>query len=328
MVLNGARAKIVIEGEGLRHEITADSKGRYEAELTPGLYRISAVVNSWYYPFRRAAFRLLPNEATVINIIPAERLLAVNTQILPNVGFRDTAETMPPPEYETFSPPGISRTPFELLVRYARKQKGRGFIEYKKAMVSYNALTIYAGQIRLYKNRFRIEASGNDVVVEDGKQRVRVREALIDFKSGNPVINLKKGAIEKVEGDGALKAGGVTFKFSGTRDSVGSIEHNTENQLYYSDPERGISITSNWYYMIVTNEAQNTVMLKGTACASGRDPLTKKFNANGCRPVTFIATIRDGSNGKQDEFSILIEDIEEYSHAGTLSSGDIQVIRN
>jgi hypothetical protein len=328
MVRNGAGARITVEGAGLKREIIADSSGHYEAELAPGLYRISAVMNNWDYPFKRAAFRLRPGETTMINIVPAERILEIDTQVIAEIGFRDNVKTIPPPGYDSFSTTNRSRLPLDLLARYSEKQNSGNYVEYKEAMVSYDALSIYADRIRLDKNTFRVEASGNDVLVEDGKQRIRVKKATLDFKSGEPVISLEKGAIEKVRGDGSFNTNGVTFRLSATRDSAESLDPNTDNQLYYSDIERGINLTSNWYYVIVTNDKQNTLMLKGTACVERLNLPLSKTADNKCVPVGFIASIYDGNaKGERDKFSITVEGLIEYSRGGTLSNGNIQITR-
>lgn len=49
-------------------------------------------------------------------------------------------------------------------------------------MVSFDALTIYADRVRLDSRSSTLEAQGN-VVVEDGKRRLKISNAEIDLKA-------------------------------------------------------------------------------------------------------------------------------------------------
>lgn len=324
-VLDGARAKITLEGEGIRRELTADGNGDYEVELPPAQFRISVVTNSWSYPFKRSTFQLKPDEMTLINVVPARRILEVETQVVSN-GLLDKVKTITSPRYETFYPLGREKN--DLLVRYAERQEGRDFIQYGDAMISFDTLSVYAARVKLYKKSFGIEASGNEVFIEDGKKRTRVRRADINFKAGRVVVNLTPGAIEQVEGEGTLDVGRAAFNFKATRDSRAGLKLNADNQLTYSDPELDISLTSNWYNVMVTDDARNRITLEGFACVRGRNPLTEKSAPDACVAVSFIANIEAAAKGEKDRFSITIEGLSEYSRSGIVSSGSIRVIRN
>jgi hypothetical protein len=53
--------------------------------------------------------------------------------------------------------------------------------------MTYDALTIYAEKLSFNKEQLRVQASGWKVVVEDGKQRVAVRQASVTFEEGEPL---------------------------------------------------------------------------------------------------------------------------------------------
>lgn len=65
-------------------------------------------------------------------------------------------------------------------------------ILYSQAMMTYDALTIYADELSFNKEQLRVQASGRSVVVEDGKQRVAVKQASVAFEEGEPKLDLMR----------------------------------------------------------------------------------------------------------------------------------------
>ncbi len=91
--------------------------------------------------------------------------------------------------YEEFHVP---RSVVSLLIQFQRKRKANGKIEYEEAVLTYDALTIYADKLSFNKARLQLNATGRRVVVEDGKQRVKVKRAAVSFKGGEPIVDLRR----------------------------------------------------------------------------------------------------------------------------------------
>jgi len=76
------------------------------------------------------------------------------------------------------------------VIEFGKKRKHKRFIEYTRAVASYDALTIDAARIRLIKSSLLLVADGNDVVVEDGERRLHVKHAEVNFKAPSPLAVL------------------------------------------------------------------------------------------------------------------------------------------
>jgi hypothetical protein len=205
---------IFIEGEGVRREVKPKGfEGEYEnegfIELREGTYRLTTG-NSWYHPFRRAAFRVRAGTVTRINVFPVTRILS---QALKFVDGRahDEYAFSEPQSYESLYIATASH--LDLLIRFDEKKKSGKWIEYagkipkvsgtvievegeeseaeepRGVMVSYDALAIYADKVRFNRNALELVAEGN-VVIEDGVQRIHKQRVHVRFKKGAPEIDL------------------------------------------------------------------------------------------------------------------------------------------
>ena len=186
---------VTIEGKILRKEIPLsvndlDDKANL-VELPAGIYRVSSRNNN-YYAFQRAPFRVEAGTVIKINIFP---LIRVQTQMLMADGS-DKYEFADEPKYDSFPMLNSSDASLNLLIRYDKKRKRKGFFEYSSnlwefrgapeavsrgVMVSYDAFTVYADKVRFYSRNSTLEAQGN-VVIEDGKQRIKLSKATINLK--------------------------------------------------------------------------------------------------------------------------------------------------
>lgn len=179
---------IIIEGGQTTKKVMPDENGNYEIELPAGIYQISTEI-AGFYPFRRAAFRLQPGTSTVINVVPVARYLIRGTTVSANEPIDIPA---PSPKYESFSLPQSPAESLDLLIEFDKKRTHNVLIEYDRATVSYDVLTIYADKVCFNKKTLRLEASGDRVVVEDGKQRVEVKYVEVEFQAGLPTIKLMR----------------------------------------------------------------------------------------------------------------------------------------
>ena len=326
----GGRLKgvsITIEGEGVKRELISDEQGSYEVELPPGLYRINAAAPD-YFPFQRAAFQVSPNAVTEINIVPVLRILGV-ALVMTSSGAKDVPRIALSPKYASFSTSRASKTPLDLLIQYRERIKHQSNIEYNKAVISYDAITIYADKAYLDKDNLRIIASGNDIVTENNGQRIRVRRAELYIKAGRPILNLIKGAISAASGEGVIEKGDITFSFNAIRDSLNNSNSDGSRPLIYKDNKSGIELVSSWYSVKVIDEANNIIVLNGNGIITGRDILP--FTIDGRRmPAEFTVTLQDidTSDGGKGLFSISIKSLNNYQRSGPLSSGNIEIHRN
>lgn len=179
--------EVLIEGNGIRRELAFKGTGEeYEqgglVELPVGLYRVTSR-NTNYFDFRRASFRIQPGRVTRINVYPLRAVLA---QMLTSNG-RDRYLTAPKPRYDLYSVPHGPDKESGMLVRYDKKHKRGEYVNYSEAMVSYDALAIYAPKIRFDRKQFTLTAEGN-VILEDGTQRIKVNSVTVRFKNGAPEV--------------------------------------------------------------------------------------------------------------------------------------------
>jgi hypothetical protein len=176
----GARlvhAKVVLQNEQIRKEVMSNDGGEYEVAIPSGIYDISAEVRN-YYTFQRARFHVEPGKTTIINVAPHLRLSGVVLDIWKG----DVASLAAPPKYERISPPNSVIGSLELVLSFREKTIVGRTASYRSSTASYDALTIYADEIVVDRNNFRLEASGK-VLIEDGTQSMRCRRATADLRA-------------------------------------------------------------------------------------------------------------------------------------------------
>jgi Carboxypeptidase regulatory-like domain len=184
-VISTPRPSIIFEGRNEVKTVAANERGDYEITLTAGIYRVTTEIPG-FYPFRRAALRVLPGSDTLINIVPTPRYLVRGT----TVSGRESADVAAPsPRYDEFD---ATEGPVSLLIQFQKKRRANGNIEYKGAILTYDALTIHSDRLSFNKTRLRLNASGERVVVENGEQRIQVKQARVTFKGGEPILALTR----------------------------------------------------------------------------------------------------------------------------------------
>ena len=163
--------------------VVVDESGDYEITLPPGVYTVATEIPG-FYPFRRAEFCLLPGSDVIINLVPTPRYLVRGT----TVSVREAVDTLTPkPKYNEFHVPGRG---FSMLIQFEKKRGASEKIEYDRAVLTYDTLTIYADKLSFNRAHLRLKASGKRVIVEDGKQRFGVKQAAVAFKGGEPILEL------------------------------------------------------------------------------------------------------------------------------------------
>lgn len=182
---------ITIEGNGQKQTFVSDEELCHEFALPAGLYHITSQKGvGYFYPFRRAPFRVVPGNTTLINITPSFRVLAIGTVL----GEKDLIELAPEPKFQYLAVPQSPNPELTLLVQYDHKREDKRAIEYTDGerpftgvIVTYDIITICADKVRIEKDSLRLTAEGN-VVIEDGKQRVHTKGKVLEFKNGIPTL--------------------------------------------------------------------------------------------------------------------------------------------
>jgi hypothetical protein len=182
---------VIIEGQQARYETITDENGRYSQRLPAGTYRINADFNGYFYPLRRATFRVKPDAVTTINIRPIIRISEVRLVLDPETRqTRDDYNVVPPPKYDTPTLPRQHHDSLDLVITYDRKRNYRHVTEYiAGASATYDALTIYADTIHFNRRTFQLTAIG-DVIIENNGQSLRTRRAVINFATESPIETL------------------------------------------------------------------------------------------------------------------------------------------
>lgn len=165
--------------------VVANENGDYEITLPPGVYTVTTEI-AGFYPFRRAKFRLLRGSDVMINLVPTPRYLIRGTTVSASESIDVPS---PAPKYDEFH---IRGGEGRLLIQFEKKRIANSEIEYEGAILTYDALTVYADRLSFNKAQLRLKASGKRVVVEDGKQRVQVKRAAVGFKAGKPTLELMR----------------------------------------------------------------------------------------------------------------------------------------
>jgi hypothetical protein len=173
---------------GATNRITPNEDGKYEIELRTGIYQISSDVPG-FYPFRRALFQIQPDETAMINLVPSVRYFVRGTTISKTQAIDKPA---PRPRYDIFSVPQSSSQLLNLVIQFGKRRMFNRTILYQNAILSYDQLTIYANNLTFERKSFRVKTSGNQILVEDGKQRSRISYAEVNFKEGKPLLTLIK----------------------------------------------------------------------------------------------------------------------------------------
>lgn len=180
--INLPGATVIFESSGTQYKVETDSNGLYEIEVPGGAYQVSTEMQN-YFPFRRASFRVKPNTTIVINVCVEWRYKSVGSGYDPSTDkLTDFSIGAVPSLYETLHP---IKAPSEILIRFDQRRKHRNTIEYTRVMISNDLLVIHADKARVDPKTFQFQIEGN-VIVENDKQRLYLKQARLDFEQGAP----------------------------------------------------------------------------------------------------------------------------------------------
>lgn len=181
------RPTIIFKGTNDARRVTPDDNGDYEIDLPAGAYDVTTELPG-YYPLRRAKFRVLAGSRVTINLVPSPRYLVRGTTVSTN---KPVDRSAPRPRYDELRVAISSPLPV-CLIQFEKKRIVNGIVKYYWATFSYDNLTIYADELRFNRKQKQLKASGKRVIVEDGKQRVEVKHAVVSLKGREPVLDLTR----------------------------------------------------------------------------------------------------------------------------------------
>lgn len=278
--------------------ILPDENGNYQTKLPVGIYQVTAEVANWY-PFRRAAFRVGANSISMINIVPALEYSVRGTTVSTK---KSIDRRLPPPKYDSISVPQSSSEFLDLLIQFDKKRSVNGKTEYYGAVLSYDLLTIYADRISLNNKTLRARASGERVIVEDGKQSYRVRDAEVNFKAGEPILELIDiaGGDRNQERNAASPVSQVVPTVS-SREKKKPTDSSVGLGLTFVTPDRNggvwLSGTAFQFRGLLVNDAgpaSRAVTIKGTWTAA--EPQFVSRNIGWMTNYHFLYRTIDGGN--------------------------------
>lgn len=297
---------ILIQGNGIKKEIISGN-GDYSVNLPEGLYSLSTAETFDNYSFKRAKFRIKANQTTYVSVDPPLKisLITSNDEILKE----------PKPYYSQLK--FFNTSKLDLQIRYFEKKNSGKITEYKNALVTYDALSIYGDKITIDK-KDKIVAEGQNVILENNGERSRATWLRFEIKNGEPIIQITKGAIIGIKGNAKLENGLVSLQLDALRNKPDKTGSNFANTLSFQDMKNKVKFVSNYYEVII--EGDNEILLDGTGWVESDKTKGKR------EATTFTAKIRDyGEANLESEFSI---NIFSYSFKSKLNNGSLQFLKN
>lgn len=175
---------VVFNCGGVAEKTKVDSDGHYKIELPPSTCQVSVELND-VQPFSRAPISVIAGVSLMINLVVRERYLQRGISISE---FEQVDKGNPDLQHEQIYLVNSSKTTLPLFIQFRRKRSIKNVVEFEDAMLTYDAIAVYADRIVVDKNNLIANAVGRRVVVEDGVKRMQVENAEIDFKGKVPVI--------------------------------------------------------------------------------------------------------------------------------------------
>jgi Carboxypeptidase regulatory-like domain len=282
-------ASIYVLGSDGSRVVKSDPSGNYAIELPPGTYTLTTDVPG-FHRFRRAAFTLSAQTDSTINLT-----------LWASIGASHSPSLPPQIHYERVA---LQATSSEMLIQFRNEKKLEDATEYGVVIITCDQLTFKADKGLFYREKNRIELEGN-VIIEDGKVTSRVRRVQLDLSRKGLAIQVTKGSISAISGQGSIEGNNIDFNFEIAARG---------GYFGYRDKKEAIEIVSSTVDSPRTlNDAKNVV----TFCGIGR--------INGIAPTRFTVTIQHDENGREpDMFSI---EFGDYARSAALTQGNIIMIR-
>lgn len=198
--INQARivnAKVILESGGQTTTVATKDDGSFEVRLLPGVYK-AKVVATGFCPLTRANFELRSSDNVTLNFVLSDCALEHALTFEKDRFKEESARYKLPFKEESIDL--LSALSLKLVVHFGKRSEKDGIIEYRGFELSnarpvgvtatYNHITLQADIIRFERNSLRMEAHGN-VLVEDGKQKLRGNSAIVKLTNEHPQIDVR-----------------------------------------------------------------------------------------------------------------------------------------
>jgi hypothetical protein len=141
-----APAEVTVRSSsGYSKSLVANLKGRFELQVEPGTYWITATAPHCY-PYRRAPLVIRDGEQLNLAIVPRIRVLSIALY----ADGSDRATLAPKPKYEEIHLPGL---PDWALVEFTGKKKvdSKGNVRYGDAVLTYSVWSVQSDVLEIRK---------------------------------------------------------------------------------------------------------------------------------------------------------------------------------
>lgn len=222
--------KITLESEGYLYKTTSDQNGYYSFIVSEGIYKFytDSLVKtlkygedlymppnckSYFRPLSRANIKLSYERSVVFDLVLIESGALcswMDESSNAQVGFFEQYSHITPHpkiKYETLSLPNEIESSLDLVIQYGYRKEEKdkiyyytpinaGFLsvfgkEFPFTIITYDSLVVYADKVFLDKKKNTIWAL-NAFIIENGGERSKWKEIIIDIKNTVPKISFKK----------------------------------------------------------------------------------------------------------------------------------------
>jgi Carboxypeptidase regulatory-like domain len=191
------KAKVILESDGRITTVSTQEDGTFDVRLLPGVYK-ATIIATGFCPLKRAKFRLAPSDNVKLNFVlsdcPFEHTLTFEKD-----EFKEESSRYKLPFKEESIELDLPSS-LNLLVQFGKRSERKSRIEYQGFTLSggrpvpvtatYNFITLQADLIKFDRKTLRLEAQGN-VLVEDGKEKMRGNHAILKLTNKHPQINVR-----------------------------------------------------------------------------------------------------------------------------------------
>lgn len=185
--------KVTFDSNHVCTVVTTNNLGVYEADLPVGLYTMTAQ-HAGFRLYRRPLFRVAsPARLTLHITLPVGRI--VDRFLVNGSGGSATAEPWDYYGEESFDIPSRDGTPFQLYVRYMRREAAGGVCTYsgettpnnESVFVAYNLFSLEADHVVYNRNLDLIQARGNVVAVTESGETQRAESMTFKIAYGQAI---------------------------------------------------------------------------------------------------------------------------------------------
>jgi hypothetical protein len=193
--------RLVFTAGDVKREVVTDQQGRYEIGLPEGVYQLSGGL-AGFCKINRSNLSIRTNTETLINVRLIVCGIADGAEVDKNGKvIREIEWLLTPLKTESLTFKTDRGSERQVLVEFASRTDSDQITVYKgtvegrnniSASIVYGTMAIYADSLVMDKNDLSLRASGN-VVVENGRMRLRATEASLNLRAADLAGSLVMG---------------------------------------------------------------------------------------------------------------------------------------